>query len=309
MKKNYQILLLITLLTLSYTVMTKTKYKKPYYGIKLDLAQVGVDIRLNDIPVYYDDEKGQLTVDLPAPSSVINGKNTLKIIAFPPYIDDENKMDKFLPDSVVTATLYVQEIDDPDNNKEIITSISIKFSDNSTAEIINTNETEYNEDQVVLLQNTTRETVVSRSVEFESGFPDWEWQDGKNIENNSDNFNSLMNTYKNIHTIFTDKNQSEVFNIYDIRAKEIATAYHLADPKEGHLKISTGSDMNDPSLALHEFWTEGMKLEIIANGKMARITDTDKDQPILFIDKESGTLHLHKFSFYKSNNDEWIMIR
>ena len=67
--------------------------------------------------------------------------------------------------------------------------------------------------------------------------------------------------------------------------------------------------MNDTSLKLHDFWEQNMFLDVYANGKMARIIDADNDQPILFVDEESGTLHLHKFGFYKNKEDKWIMIR
>ena len=306
MKKFFYINIFIYTILIGNTIMAETTYKKPYYGIKLDLAQVGVDIRLNDIPIYYDDTKGQLTVDLPAPSSVINGDNELKIIAFPPFIDDENKMEKFLPGSEVNATLYVQEYDDQDNKKEILTSISIKFNDKSKVDIVDTNN---DFEKANIKSNTTTKAIVTRSVKINSGFPQWEWESGKLLTNTKENFSTLLQAYKEIYSSFKNKNTDNVFRLYNNRAKEVSIAYHLNNISDGHTKISTGEDMNDPDLKLHDFWDQNMMLDIYANGKMARIVDQDNDQPILFVDKDSGTLHLHKFGFYKNKNNKWIMIR
>ena len=306
MKYFFYINILIYTIFIGNTIMAETTYKKPYYGIKLDLAQVGVDIRLNDIPIYYDDEKGQLNIDLPAPSSVINGNNELKIIAFLPYIDDENKMKSFLPGSEVTASLYVQEYNDPENKKEILTSISIKFNDENEVIII---DKDNNTEKASIKSITDNKVIITRSVNINSKFPQWQWESGQLISNTKENFNTLLNAYKKIYTSFKNKNIDEIFKLYDERAKETTIAYHLNGISEGHKKISTGDDVGDTTLELYDFWIDDMKLDIYANGKLARIINEDTTQPIIFVDREAGAIHAHKFGFYKNNNDEWIMIR
>lgn len=309
MKLNHKILSIIFLITLSNSVMTDTIYKKPYYGIKLDLAQVGVDIRVNDIPVYYDDQKGQLNVDLAVPSSIIDGKNEIKIIAFPPFMDESNKvkMEKFLPDSVVTVDLYVQEIDDPENKIEILSSLSIKFDDNHQAIVLDKNESEHSK----VIQKTTDKSIITKTFNVVSPFPRWSWQDGKNIENTKENYTTLLAAYKEIHDAYSNKDKESIFKFYNERAKEIALAYHLNGAKEGHIKISTGEDMLDDSLELYTFWDQNMILDVYGNGKLARIIGNTEPSihPVIYLDREAGLLHKHKYGFYKSKDDKWIMIR
>ncbi len=289
--------------------MSDTKYKKPYYGIKLDLAQVGVDIRLNDIPIYFDDQKGQLTVDLPAPASIIDGENELKIIAFTPYLDEANKekMDVFLPGAVVTVELYVQEIDGPANKKEILSSLSIRFNDEHLVEISNPENTHNNSINL----STKEKAIATQIFNIESSFPRWAWQDGQTITDTKDNFDSLMIAYKEIHDALASKDKKNVFSLYDARASETAIAYHLSDTNEGHRKISTGQDMENNDLELYTFWEKDMVLDIYANGKLARVIGNTEPsiQPIIFLDRDSGNLHLHKFGFYKSTDGKWILIR
>jgi len=306
MKNIYKISIFIFLIFIGNKIVVKTTYKKPYYGIKLDIAQVGVDIRLNDIPIYFDDDKGQLTIDLPAPSSVINGENELKIIAFTPYIDDENKMEKFLPGSEVNATLYVQEYDDPDNKKEILTNIFIKFNDKNQAEVI---KPDNNLEKENIELSTDNKAIITRKIKINSQFPQWQWESGKLISNTKENYESLLQAYKKIYFAFKNKDSDEVFKIYNDKAKEISIAYHLNSLSDGHKKISTGEDMNDNDLELYDFWTEGMVLDIYANGRLARLINEDTTQPIIFIDRSAGAIHTHKFGFYKDKNNEWILIR
>lgn len=287
---------------------TNAKYKKPYYGIKLDLAQVGVDIRLNDIPIYYDDQKGQLTVDLPASSSIIDGKNELKIIAFPPFLDNKNKerMDEFLPGSVVTIELYVQELDDSDNKKEILSTLAIKFNEEHLTEIISNND-----DLSAIKYDTITKSITTRSIDIESPFVHWAWQDGQPIKDSEESYNSLLLAYKDIYDALSNKDKSTLLSLYNEKAKEAAIAYHLNGAEEGHKKISTGVDMNNNDLELYTFWKKNMVLDVYANGYLARIIgDTAPSiQPIIYLDRDARILHKHKFGFYKSNSGKWVLIR
>ena len=287
------------------------KYKNPYFGIHLDLAQVGVDVRLNDIPVYYDDQKGQLSVDLPAPEAIINGTNELKIIAFTPFLDQSNKqkMDKFLPGSEVTATLYVQEIDD-DNSKKTLTSISITFDQQHEVEVIASTHGE-SEESASITSSSDKRAIVTRAVKIDSPFPRWAWQDGQTIENSDVNYGELLQAYRDIYDALSSGDTARIFDLYNERANEIAIAYHLNNVSEGHKKISTGEDASNPELELYTFWDKNMVLDIYANGKLARIIgDTAPTiQPIIYLDRDAGILHKHKFGFYKNNDDKWIMIR
>ena len=301
-----QISIIIFTTLIGSTTMAQTIYKKPYYGIKLNLVDVGVDIRLNDIPIYFDEEKGQLSVDLPAPSSIINGDNELKIIAFLPYIDDENKMEKFSAGSEVNISLYIQEYDDPENKKEILSKISIKFNEKNEAILIDTDK---NPVKATFKLNNNEKVIATRHISINSNFPKWQWESGQKILDNEENYNSLLKAYKEIYTSFKNNDTDKIFKLYANRAKEVTTAYYLSDISEGHNKISTGKDVSDSSLELYDFWTEGMKLDVYADGKMARIINKDTTQPIIFVDREAGAIHTHKFGFYKNKENKWVMIR
>ena len=302
--------LIIILLLFLGTQAMADKYKNPYFGINLDLAQVGVDIRLNDIPVYYDDQKGQLSVDLPAPEAVINGTNELKIIAFTPFLDQSNKqkMDKFLPGSEVTATLYVQETDD--DSKKILTSISIQIDQHHKVEVIKSTDGE-SDAMASIISSSEDLAVVTRSVNIDSPFPRWAWQDGQTIENSDENYSGLLQAYRDVYEALASGDITRMYDLYSERASEIAIAYHLDDASEGHRKINTGEDARNPELELYKFWDKNMILDIYANGKLARIIGSTAPtiQPIVYLDRGAGILHKHKFGFYKNKEGKWIMIR
>ena len=105
--------------------MSDKNYKQPFYGVDLEVLDVGVEVRVNDIPIYRDEQRGQLKVELPAPDAIINGTNTLSIQAILPYLDQRGaeRSEVFEPTANIRATLFVQELNGTE--KEISTALEL----------------------------------------------------------------------------------------------------------------------------------------------------------------------------------------
>ena len=287
--------------------MADTDNKKLFYGVDIDLNSVGVDIRINDIPVYYDDEKGQLTIEVPAPDSIIDGENTLSIRTFLPY-DGDDIVENYAEGAYVTATLFQQDLSISNGIKLKLATASINIKENNGIYNIEDIATKQKKSEQIELESD-KESFVQVGTTVNSPFPRWAWLDGKNIVNNSENQKALLKKYQVIHKALTNKDIKSLKELYSKRAIETSIAYHLADEKAGHVKLSVGVDMHDNELELYDFQTEGMHLEILANGKLARIIDSDKDQPILYFNSSSQLIHLYKFMFYLNSENEWVMVR
>ena len=51
-----------------------------------------------------------------------------------------------------------------------------------------------------------------------------------------------------------------------------------------------------------------LKLDIVANGKLARIVNNTGTQPILYIVKKARITIKYKYLFYKNKQNEWVYI-
>ena len=294
----------LTLLMIKGLVMVNTANSSPYFGVDIDLHNVGVDIRVNDIPTYFDYTKGQLTVEIPVPESIIDGLNKLSLSAFLPINTKE-----YEDGAYATATLFQQDLSSEASNKVKLLSVMLRMNGGKVfAEIEDYANNQKSSPTVSLSKN--KSVSIELSTTIKSPFPKWVWQDGLPIKNNQTNFNSLMNTYKEIHSTLKIKNIKKLERHYAMRAKEIAIAYNLTGENEGLKKLSVGKDMMDQSLELYDLRIDDMNLEVLANGKLARIRDDQFNaQPIFYYDNKADLLHIYKFMFYLNKDNQWIMIR
>ncbi|SMF15371.1 hypothetical protein SAMN02745866_01000 [Alteromonadaceae bacterium Bs31] len=275
-----------------------------FFGVDLDLLNVGVEVRVNDIPIYEDKKSGQLTVELPCPDSIINDINSLSVIAILPKIGKTYAED-YVPGAYVSAKLFRQE---NDGKKEYLTKFVLKLDADGVLSPVDT--------EVESIQKPMLERIENKAAKFtvyakiESPFPVWAWQSGLDIEANSENFDGLYLVYKEIHGALASNDQSSLKKLYSQRAKEIATAYNLNDEAAGHEKISTGKDAVNVDLQLLNLVSQSkLELQVFAGGKLARVASSTNVQPIGFIQKGTRIFHLHKYMFYKNEKNQWVMIR
>jgi len=308
-KEKYIRLFTLTLLMIKGLIMANAANSAPFYGVDVDLHNVGVDIRINDIPVYFDYSKGQLTVELPSPDAIINDENNLSLSIFLPF--DEQSGDQTLTyekGAYATATLFQQDLKMKDSEKIKLSTVTIKVTDNgvlaTTEDYVNNNKAS---PKIILTEDNTSSVSVNTTIS--SPFPRWAWQDGNIIENSQENYESLLVEYKKIHTALSEKSLTKLKTFYSERAKEIAIAYHLKNQAAGYKKLSVGEDMNDKSIELNDLFVDNMHLQILGNGKLARIRNELNAQPIFYYDANAELFHLYKFTFYCNKDDQWVMIR
>jgi hypothetical protein len=305
-KKTKLILLFsipLFLLCIKGFTMANAADKQLYYGVDIDLHNVGVDIRVNDIPVYFDDSKGQLIVEIPVPDSIIDGENTLSINTFLPI-----KTSVYEEGAYATVTLFQQDLAIKNSKKIKLSTVTLKL-DNQNA-IASVEDYVHEQKGVPTVQlNQDKSAFVQVSTTISSPFPRWAWQDGKTIEDNQVNYDSLVQAYQKIHNALATKDLAELKRLYSKRSNEIAIAYHLADEEAGHEKLSVGVDMTNDALELRDLYTKNMKLYVFCGGKLARISTHRNTQPIYYLQENPRLLHLYKFMFYLNEDNEWIMIR
>jgi len=298
--------LIYILLIIKGLIMSNLLNAAPYFGVDIDLHNVAVDIRVNDVPVYFDELRGQTTVEVPAPDSIFDGNNSLSVsTSFTKDFEGVVRSD-FEPGAYVSAVLFRQ---DGKGSKQNLTSILIKLTTDGIDSIETENFITGTKSNPKLEISARGRVLVKEEVEIKSPFPRWVWQDGKTIENSDDNFNSLMAQYEKIHKALQNQDKKTIFDLYSARAKEVAVAYSLGGETEGHKKISTGMDMVDDKLKLFKLFTDNMRLDIVGNGKLARIVDNEFTQPILFTEPAARLFHFHKFMFYLNKDNQWVMIR
>lgn len=307
--KTLKLIILISGIAIMNAVFADTNYNKPLFTLEFNIYGTGAEIYLNDIPVYYHDAQGQTSSQKPIPESIIDGENILTIKSFP-LKDDNNK---YLDGAYIEAVISVREKDTPVNDNKTILQLKLNPT-HQEDKLLDGSILTAGEKLPTIVSHSKSSTVAEHRTEIKSPFPHWAWQDGQDIDDSPDNYNSLLEKYKEIWDVVNSGDIEKIKSLYAPAAKEFAVAYHYNDEAQGHRIMNTGGLINDKTWGLGGIQVRIQKkkyhLNIYANGKLANIIDEkNKDSLITYLNKKVRMVNFQKFGFYKNKNNEWIMIR
>ncbi len=305
-----------------------TNYRKAWFTIEFEAQQMGLDIRVNDIPIFNIDDTGFMTLELPVNEYLINGDNEISVTAHPLFDDDDEQLDEFVEGTKVEVGLYVREDGEPAEKRKLIDKVLIRpeiayseSSNETVAQFIgdmegkNHTALEVKKDTQVLnypgygiyKKQVTTSWAVKNLI---TKLPRWSWQDGLEISNNDESYKSLLNAYNALYISFKNKDLDNVKRIAELRSKELAIAYYLGDAEAGFDYSAMGKDIDHPTIKLYEeLYLDYTKFELFGNNKMARIMGGAHAHPIVFVDEETGQPIFNQFMWYKNKNNEWVLIR
>jgi len=292
----------------SFSSLATAGYQQPVFNLKFSIYGTGAEIRLNDIPVYFSDSVGQTNSQKAIPESIIDGENTLSIRSFPLEEDGGQYRDG----AYIEASITIREKTASQSENKPVLHLKLNPTQEK-AELVRGSLPNLG-DKPLLHVQTDQQTVISRRAQIQSPFPRWAWQDGQTIEDTPDNFNSLLEKYKEIWTALNTGDKAKVFSLYDVAAQEFAQAYYYSDKKEGHRLMETGGLIGDDSWGLGGIDVRIKKkkytMQIYGNKKLARIIDEKGNESLVtYLNKNVRMVNFQKFGFYKNKNGEWIMIR
>ena len=287
--------------------MSNEQINKPLYTVQFKVVGAGVEIRLNDIPIHLNDAPGTTSSEIQVPQYIFNGLNELKVRTF--CLEEDNN--QYRNGAYVIVSLHVKEKGAPSSqSKELL-----QFKLNPTLP-----EKQYfdgsldfeNASTPKLLNISNMEITASRSIQIATSFPKWSWTEGQQLEKNDTTRNSLLNSYKNIYNVLKDSNETELRKIYHKAASELATAYHYDDIENGYTLLSATDLMSDSRwslLDMNQMLDQfEYKLEVLADGKLARLIDEEGYSPIVYM-RDDELVAMIPFYWYLNKNNEWVMIR
>ncbi|MBL1276787.1 MAG: hypothetical protein COB30_011930 [Ectothiorhodospiraceae bacterium] len=301
-----------------------SEYKKPVYLVKISYAGTGAEFRLNDIPFYLENYSGQVDVEITVSDKMIEGVNELTIIAFP-YSEGEGSLEDWgHKDARVEASLFVREKDALDDTKELLTHLKLYPARPVEVAAIETivmtgqdlPQLDY-ESQPRKFPNVIyhKQIVISRKTyPIKLPFPRWEWQDGQIIEDTEENYKSLLEAYRKEYVIHQNQDLPALKESTKKLAETLMLVKYITDFDKAYDSLNLEESWKSEEQELFKF-IEGetsknlrLKLDVFANGRLARIVNETGAQPILYIVKKARMTIEYNFSFYKNKKGEWIYI-
>lgn len=279
----------------------------PYFTFVIDMLDVALQLRINDVPIFTDKEGGEASIETSMNEYLLQGSNQIQLTVN--AIEGE---EEFRSHAECNVSLYVRDKNMEANSRQPLWIIKAYPAELSVMDV-NVLKPESRSSQcshVYFVDEQFPDSItVSSTVEIDYPFPQWAWIKGEFIDDNEENFKSLIEQYRDIHIHLQNKDLDVLKTYTQKKAEEFSIAYHMPAYEDGERLVGLASEAMKNTQTLHPFWEKGMKLDVYANGRVARIVDDDEDGPILFLIGEGNAANVLKLAFYKDEKKGWILIR
>ncbi len=236
-----------------------------YYTLQINAISACFDIKINDIPLYADNEGKPTSVEFPINHLLINGINILQVSVSPAKHESE-----FVDHTKTNFEIYYRDINDVRENRQLLASA--EFPD-------------YHNDEKL------KQSVISSKKEFKATLlldaP--LWSTSPVLKLNEQTVSEIMDIYKEYHKALKNKNVDAIFRLTGIKNKVYAdSVYKNLNSHLNSLRESYAETFEDPANELIDFDIQVKKPELHAFGKLVTIINDENRSPLQYYNAESG---------------------
>ncbi len=306
--------------------------KEPIFVLRFDVSGCQYDVRINDVnyvPGIMSDAEGiPLQVDLPVSQWMISGKNTIDI-KVGPVKNAENSVKKG-GYCHVNISLAVKQNGQLNKDYKKIAEINYHTQSNNISNKYpffkgTTPAGRYNSHKQFAADKAGDVSVselkvtpidmdygqglhIQQTIDMPINIPRWAWLDGDIIENNQATHDSLFKEYKKIWTALHNKDVDSIAPLFEQRTKEYSEAFHV-EPSEVSPIDDLKIDVSDPQRILGDLIEKYEYLEIVAYGRLARLSIWNGHAAIFFNSKHAENGANNYDIYYYRKNGHWYIAR
>ncbi len=298
-----------------------TPDQQPFFTVRIDISGCRFTVSLNDVPLFENPRGFPLTVELPVNQYMISGANELSFALKP--ADESGRFDEGVRAMI---TLKSRRNGAPRDTAVAVTGIVFSMADakgrpgrglgesppsgklDSTRQFSPSPLGDVTVEEVVAAGSPAAGDIkVSRKVTLTVPFPPWVWLSSQTITINSASQAELLAAYQAFWKVLSARDATTAMARCETKLREIGAAFYL-NAQEARDYIQIDTLLNDDDVQLYKFVSEGVKMQLAGNNRLARLVSRKGQSPIVFVEKDHSAGHYVELWFCRTAK-EWLIVR
>lgn len=284
-------------------------YDEPqYFTLKIGVCFCRCDVRVNDIPLFTFDVSGsRIDVELPLNQHVFTGENMLSFRLLPAQASEQAPSFGLDNGNVECSVELVRRpYGRETGERTVLASMVYRGGDVDPFAASSLEGAGVSPLQTAF--EAREHAMAARTVQLVTDFPEWRWVRAPAIEPSPVVIRELLTELQRFWNALRNKDVAELRTIMAAGAREMQSAYYLRDLDDAYRVIGVEALLRNPEAVLKPMPTD-LKLEVFANGRLARLVDETGDSPIYFHEGDTGLDAYLGAWFCRGAAGGWVMIR
>lgn len=316
------------------TVWAEPMTTEKFLELHIHSSDIRYFIKYNDVKVFSEVHASPVTQVIPVNQWSYNGKNSL-LVSVNFKVDDANSQLEKALSSELKISLVLREKHNGENFEHVITTFNLQPTNESPELVaassiggfkldINSGYQKSNSGDIVVGEWKSQPTAktwirFSQPLTIDIGLDKWSYIEADHLGDDQtmsdDEYYGMIDElhleYQKIWSLMKDENSDELLKLTSKRAEEFDAAFHLEPgSKHAEMERSLNSAFEHEDLTLSELVEKQyIRLDIIADGKVANLTVDASSEPIIYYSHTRGSFTRFYDFYFMKKNGKWQVIR
>ncbi len=276
---------------------------RPFFSVAFEVHACRFAIRFNDIPLFTGDVSGrQIDAEIPVNLHLVDGPNTLSVDLRPGSVA--------LADRAVLAQveLCVRSAGTPASQGIRLAGVTYEHGALTALDGAVDAPVVAPPDAPVLLVDTNDRVHALRSVAVRSPFAPWLWTRATPLGIDDVTTSEVLGEYRKFWSILQRKDISALRAATADNARDVQVGFHLPDIDTAYAVLTLEELIGKSSVTLSPMASD-LRMELVADGRMARLVGPDGRSAIRVIDTDFGGEGAISVMFSRVPSRGWVQIR
>ncbi len=283
---------------------------QPLFTVAFEGAWCRFALRFNDLPVAtFDASTSTIDTEVPLNPSLVAGPNTFTVTVLPGARDDGAPVPLSHPGSRLVAEVTVRTLGAPAGTRKRLGGISREAGVFTALEADVDAPVAGPAGAVAVVTDTDDAKVARQVLQLQSPFPAWLWTRAEPLRLDDATTADVIAEYRRLWAILSARDEAGLRALLLENAREVQTAFGLASLDDAWSMLTFEDLVRRPTISVLPMPTEGLRVELLAEGRVARLLAPDGRSAIRLHDSELGAEGAVSVLVCKLPARGWVHIR
>jgi len=285
---------------------------QPLFSVAVEGAWCRFAVRFNDLPVArFDASTTTIDTEVPINPSLVAGPNTLTVTVLPGERDDDARSPVPLshPGSRLVAEVTVRSLGAPGGTRKRLGGIAREAGVFAALDADADAPVAGPAGAVTVLTDADEQKVARQVLLPQCPYPSWLWTRAEPLGLDDVTAAELIAQYRRLWATLAARDEAGLRALLLDNAREVQTAFGLPTLHDAWRMLSFEDLVRRPSISVLPMDVEGLRVELLAEGRVARLTAPDGRSAIRLHDAELGAEGAVSALFCRVTGRGWVQIR
>ncbi len=285
---------------------------RPLYTLAFEASYCRFELRFNDLPVVsFDASTSTVDTEIPINPTLLPGDNLLSIALQAGEREDPARTPVLLthPATRCVAEVTVRAAGAPAGERKRLAGLVYEEGQFATLGAEPGAPTGGLPGPLATLVNTPTAALGRQAMALQSPFPVWLWSRAEPLSLDDATTAELVAQYRRFWAAFSQKDGAALRAMTADNAREVQVAFGLPSLDDGYAMLSLEDLMRHPAITLQPLPTDGLRMELLADGRVARLLASDGKSAIRLRDSELDAEGAVSVLYCKLPARGWVQIR